>query len=704
MSRTAKDMKMEQDAIELKIKREAFDENIVEQLITEGSEKAKDLKGKDITIVIGNTGAGKSSLITYLMGATMKIEESEFREFAFPETESLLPGCKYPDIGTNAGKAQTRFPEGYTAVDKTKLCDYPGFLDPDSRIEMKIGTSVNLESAIKCAKSIKVIVVISYQELITTKAKLIRELVEMLERIFVNPTKILDSILWVVTQVPEKLAGKPTAPKGVLGAIQGDIFTSISSKLEILVKGKIGQSVSWILNMLAKGGLVSKKNKPLINTVAEALGSDLPQAEALQRQLDIIRSIKDSNLLLTNYYDVKEKQELSRNSMLNKLSSMPSVMEKEFRFDKVDDTRVLFEKIAFNVANKLNRLFDEESAIFWSIAQDNVRLKKNMELIKIYKEAEKTGNVTGLNDSRIADLRQKIMAERIALGKIEQIIEAQKIELNSYDSDEEVLHSHFSFKEERAMFPFGWLGRSEKDFKHNGIPLTRTEEIFDKEQGYFKEKTQQDLGNGECSIKYKYLTYYGEPADIKINLYTKRRDKFKDKIKSIREDLEKMENEVKKIKNKIELLNTDIQAGFASLAEEKNKLITENQLLTDKIAKTKQEQKSKNEEILALKPKFMAFFHTAENLESQEDITLIKEFYKTYKRFELMEEQGDKLVSETEVKVRAETNRKTMVSFSPASAETASKRAAKYVGWLQHGIASSSNVLPKIEATTTFKR
>ena len=149
-----------------------------------GRTQAKNAIGKDAIVVIGNTGAGKSTFVNYLAGCKLEMRKAKDigltgvlgKVMVVKGTADGGPKNEIMKIG-HSKKSQTFVPEIAT-VDGLTFIDAPGFLDNNRGAEINIANAVNIRAALAQASSVRVLVLINFMSL---KADRARGLTQMLE-------------------------------------------------------------------------------------------------------------------------------------------------------------------------------------------------------------------------------------------------------------------------------------------------------------------------------------------------------------------------------------------------------------------------------------------------------------------------------------------------------------------------------------------
>jgi hypothetical protein len=253
-----------------------------------GEAQADNAKDRDLLMVIGNTGAGKSTMVNFIAGCTM---ERVTRKKAGFETRKAAPiirtvfNSKVKEVMTigHSNQSQTFTPdvEHDGATDFT-YCDCPGFLD-NRGPEINIANAVNIKQTIGRARSVRVIVLINYYSLVAERGRGIKELIHILRDLFGGSAEHL------VKHASALLVGVSRAPVSVDGDLKEmDEFVDL-----IMDKSDLDEEQGKMIDALGVNTFVSHP--------VEGMGNDswLTRTDLIDRINALDKITKPANIFST---------------------------------------------------------------------------------------------------------------------------------------------------------------------------------------------------------------------------------------------------------------------------------------------------------------------------------------------------------------------------------------------------------------------
>ncbi|OMJ70330.1 hypothetical protein SteCoe_31702 [Stentor coeruleus] len=169
------------------------------------------MKDKELIIIIGSTGSGKSTTSCYLLKAPLNRCDSHLGEKIVELNMKKIkdPLLQYPKIGQSIGTSETLYAQGYDMIFQSgkkgiMLCDCPGFRDTRGS-EYRLCTNFSIDKAIKQADSIKAIILtIQYNTFLIERGNsallAFEDLSDLIPAFMDNPN-ILESIFIIITKV-----------------------------------------------------------------------------------------------------------------------------------------------------------------------------------------------------------------------------------------------------------------------------------------------------------------------------------------------------------------------------------------------------------------------------------------------------------------------------------------------------------------------
>ncbi|CAF3671837.1 unnamed protein product [Rotaria socialis] len=188
----------------------------IQRLVREAENTAELIRDKEIVLLIGETGTGKSTTIQFLTGSKMKKTRVEIASGKFLEHITIDGPPQNPQLhrisSSALNKSETRYITPVTVPLKDilgahenghiTLCDAPGFSDTAGP-EVDIANSLGVIEALKGTESVKLLVLSSYKSL-GDRGQGIQKLAEILINMVNGIGDKLKAIAYVFTKYPPK--------------------------------------------------------------------------------------------------------------------------------------------------------------------------------------------------------------------------------------------------------------------------------------------------------------------------------------------------------------------------------------------------------------------------------------------------------------------------------------------------------------------
>jgi energy-coupling factor transporter ATP-binding protein EcfA2 len=189
--------------------------------VATGVENAQQVKDKEVVIVIGDTGVGKSTFVNYLLGCAMvekapgALPTEALDDYAYGNVVAVQPRSEggpcdeVMPIG-HEETSKTYMPQVASAPDASSLfyCDCPGFSD-NRGSEINMVNAVNIKHVLQAAKCVKVVILIDFHTARSSRGHGLKETMKLCTQLFGNdtaPAKFQDSVMLGVTRAPENIS------------------------------------------------------------------------------------------------------------------------------------------------------------------------------------------------------------------------------------------------------------------------------------------------------------------------------------------------------------------------------------------------------------------------------------------------------------------------------------------------------------------
>ncbi len=174
-----------------------------------GEQNATLSADRETCLVLGNTGAGKSTTVNYLMGCEMKlVKPSELHLSGVRKVIMVDPGSTRAEVMPigHGGQSRTFVPQIAPDLDNSNkaYCDCPGF-SGNRGAEINIANAINTSRVLQQAKGVKAVFLASYHGLSNDRGSSIRALEDMCLQMFGsvgNLRRHQNSVLLGITKAP----------------------------------------------------------------------------------------------------------------------------------------------------------------------------------------------------------------------------------------------------------------------------------------------------------------------------------------------------------------------------------------------------------------------------------------------------------------------------------------------------------------------
>ncbi|XP_043478142.1 uncharacterized protein LOC122508703 [Leptopilina heterotoma] len=216
-----------------------FNENDLQQLQKSLHESAiymrNEVKNEDVSICIGATRAGKSTLINYLIGNKLKsVRHSRFTPISIEKVDNQSVG---PEIGRGAA-SKTTIPTKWVSNVHSNIIiwDAPGFDDNRGTVQ-DITNAFYLYQLVQNVKSLKIILAIDINDILHDNIKPFISVLKAVENLLGEKMRdFFSSITVILTKVPNTLEGVPVDMEFINEKLADQFLSSFDMDLSYFSK------------------------------------------------------------------------------------------------------------------------------------------------------------------------------------------------------------------------------------------------------------------------------------------------------------------------------------------------------------------------------------------------------------------------------------------------------------------------------------
>lgn len=456
------------------------------------------------TIVMGYTGAGKSTIVGYQLGAKIFPRELEIKPgeeriwvMDYQSDSENLPSLGHFDSKT----------KGYAVYQK--YIDVAGLLDTEGR-EVDICNAMAISMATRIFSPNRLIIVLEPGSF-DSKAAQFLNIIKKLRKVLRNPTskKVMPSILFLVNN---KIISGDDKPRLTEEHIWAKIRLAIAALKEArdkcLSRGKPPQGAlsRWFTkaSTLVKGQ--TEPNNDELQKQIQQLNPKLREkVRKYQEQIEILERVSKDNIIVANCLEAESRRKIDQwESKVGGLNSSSFSMQ-----DLVPNGPLQFKTIITAIITYFNGLFSQKKQLEYLLNQANANIKEVNDELRDLGDLSLTEDFAlrnQKNQNTINLLKGKVRSKSTEQLKLEQDRQDKVNEMNHLISSEKSL-AYDDIKPTEPIQPRPWWAADwwakKYSFTYNGTtPLVKVEPYTPTERGKYTEEDKTKLAQGEYRATY----------------------------------------------------------------------------------------------------------------------------------------------------------------------------------------------------------
>ncbi|XP_065663332.1 uncharacterized protein LOC105845996 isoform X3 [Hydra vulgaris] len=400
---------------------QSLDINEITFLIEKANETYKLIENRDVILLLGMTGSGKTATIHFLSGSKMvkqkiEIEPGKFLNHItaaepFPDALSkLVISCHAESETRYINPIQINLKDLGAFTDKfIILCDSPGFGDTAGP-EVDIANSISLVEGIRSCKSVRPVFLLNYQNQ-GGRGEGIREMTRMIQDMVINIEEYLSTFSYLFTKYPENdiyasllniyrsIEKLPEPSDESFKAIFEDMLKK--TKKNGLSLDLINHDPLDVLNKIINTPCIDDPKRVFRYTMTERSKSALHK-QAEYNKSAIICAAKSHNYNLIKY-KILELKFLCDTLGLNEL--------KQILKESNDFVCNPIERCYEDTKERLSRCLENQNKISFDDLDYYVSQIEKFKDLHIFKDSEYLAKISGLSEALVQNLRLKCIEE-----------------------------------------------------------------------------------------------------------------------------------------------------------------------------------------------------------------------------------------------------------------------------------------------------
>jgi uncharacterized protein YjbI with pentapeptide repeats/energy-coupling factor transporter ATP-binding protein EcfA2 len=472
------------------------------ELLTTAFEHLEFMQGKDLIMLWGNTGSGKSTSINHLAGIKQRTTKNQFFQPIVEVDSAELEDKKinkdsYAEIGQSIG-SHTAYTQGYKLVEEIEdfnsenimLCDTPGFKDTRGA-HYQLSAMLSIDQVKKVGNIKAIVLVIPYDYFIIDRGNLIVEL-----------------FLDLQDKIPLAFDPRSNVCKSIF------VLITKHQNYENIVITQALRSIIKSYNTEESNRMMKSPGKSY-----EVQNIDLQRRVAVWRMLNLMYEQRQIDFITI-------EDTISGGKLLEKYAKAPGIIQEQFKsvFDSYDLHALLGNYLEQSIDTWINLIMEDYLNIPAKLTEQDAIIQRNQAIIPKTNEEinqrkaaiEKYNARVHESEERIQTLKE-IKQPSISISKNLKVKQEME-ELLQKEVNEAIDGQLIDMQKEFAILP-DTISQEEKTLKEKKGKIASLSQKITKEENDIKELNNEikKLSEGEQDrLLWSYETKKGKEVSISV--------------------------------------------------------------------------------------------------------------------------------------------------------------------------------------------